>query len=42
MNEGFEKTIKLFMLWWFLYLATLVICTILGRVFMSPIIHSLP
>ena len=33
MNEGFEKTIKLFLLWWFLYLATLIICTILGHVF---------
>ena len=33
MNDGLGNTIKLFLLWWFLYLATLVIGTILGRVF---------
>lgn len=33
MNDGLGNTIKLFLLWWFLYLVTLVIGTILGRVF---------
>ena len=33
MNEGIEKSVKLFLLWWFLYLVTLIICTILGHVF---------
>ena len=33
MNEGFGKSVKLFLLWWFLYLATLVIGNILGQVF---------
>jgi hypothetical protein len=33
MNEGFGKSVKLFLLWWFLYLATAIIGAILGRVF---------
>ena len=33
MNEGFSKTIKLFLLWWSLYFATLIIGTILGHIF---------
>lgn len=33
MDEGIGKSIKLFLLWWSLYLATLIICTILGHVF---------
>ena len=33
MNKELGKTIKLFLLWWSLYLATLIICTILGHVF---------
>ena len=33
MNDGLGNTIKLFLLWWFLYLVTLVIGTILGHVF---------
>ena len=33
MDDGIGKTIKLFLLWWSLYLATLIICTILGHVF---------
>ncbi|MBR5910475.1 MAG: CPBP family intramembrane metalloprotease [Bacteroidales bacterium] len=35
MDEGIGKSIKLFLLWWSLYLATLIICTILGHVFKS-------
>lgn len=33
MNKELGRTIKLFLLWWSLYLATLIICTILGHVF---------
>ena len=33
MGEGIGKTVKLFLLWWSLYLATLIIGTILGHVF---------
>ena len=33
MEEGISKTVKLFLLWWSLYLATLIIGTILGHVF---------
>ena len=32
MGEGIGKTVKLFLLWWSLYLATLIIGTILGHV----------
>ena len=33
MNEGFGKTIKLFLLWWFLFLVPTIVGFILGRIF---------
>ena len=33
MDDGIGKTIKLFLLWWSLYFATLIIGTILGHIF---------